>query len=73
MADLVGKVEGGHQSHGFHREWSVKWTNNATRRMSTTKKEQLQKTEHGMEKSHKQGKEDISGSRPYNFITTLPD
>jgi hypothetical protein len=32
--------------------------------MSTTKKEQLQKTKQGMEKSHKQGQEEISGSRP---------
>ena len=72
MADLVGKVEGDQASQGFHKEWSVKWTNDGTGRMSTTKKE-LQKTEHGTEKSYKQGQEEIPCSCPQNFNTTLPD
>jgi hypothetical protein len=37
------------------------------------KKEQVQKTEHGNEKSHIQGQAEISGSRPQHFNTKLPE
>jgi hypothetical protein len=60
MSDLIGKVER-RASHGLYRRCSVKWMNEGNGRMSTTKKEELQKTEERIEKSHGKRQEGISG------------
>lgn len=63
IATWLGKSRRQQEIHGIHRKWSVKWINEGSGRMSTMKKEKIQKTEGRSEKSHIQGQHRISRIR----------